>query len=232
MISQAIQEVLHSIEAACARVGRDPSEVTLIAVSKTKPYDMLREVYSAGISQFGENKVQELTEKALQFGDAPVTWHMIGHLQKNKVKKAVAHATMIHSVDSQALAWEIQKEALKANKLQDILLEVNVAEEESKFGLSISQVFPLVREMANYPNLRVRGLMTVAPYTDNPETNRIYFRQMKQLAVDIRNENRDNVIMDVLSMGMSGDYEIAIEEGATHVRVGTKIFGARDYSRT
>lgn len=229
MLEQAIRETQESIASACERCGRSPESVTLIAVSKTKPLSMLEEAYGFGMRQFGENRVQEMCEKAEAFGETPITWHLIGHLQKNKVKRAVAVASLIHSVDSAALAIEINKEAAKLGKCQDILLEVNMAEEESKFGLTADGVLPLVQELAILDNIHICGLMTVAPYTENPETNRIYFKKMKQLAVDIAAQNIDNVSMDILSMGMSGDYEVAIEEGATHVRVGTKLFGERNY---
>ncbi len=229
MIIEALADIERSIQASCNRSGRGRENVTLIAVSKTKPSSMIEEAASAGIEHFGENKVQEMSEKSQVLCDLPIQWHMIGHLQKNKVKKAVSIATLIHSVDSVSLAYEIDKEAAKINKLQDILLEVNLAGEESKFGLRAEDVLPTIRELAALKNVRIRGLMTVAPYTEEPETNRCYFRQMKQLAVDINAENIDNINMDILSMGMSGDYEIAIEEGATHVRIGSKIFGERNY---
>ncbi len=229
MIIEALADIEGSIQASCNRSGRDRDEVTLIAVSKTKPSSMIEEAASAGIVHFGENKVQEMSEKSQVLCDLPIQWHMIGHLQKNKVKKAVSIATLIHSVDTVSLAYEINKEAAKINKVQDVLLEVNLAGEESKFGLTADEVLPTIREISTLKNVRIRGLMTVAPYTDEPETNRCYFRQMKQLAVDINAENIDNISMDILSMGMSGDYEIAIEEGATHVRIGSKIFGERNY---
>lgn len=230
MIIEALEDVERSIIAACNRSGRNREDVTLIAVSKTKPSSMIEEATSAGIVHFGENKVQEMSEKSQVLCELPIRWHMIGHLQKNKVKKAVSIATLIHSVDTISLAYEIDKEAAKQNKLQDILLELNLAGEESKFGLSPDDLLPTIRELSTMKNIRIRGLMTVAPYTENPETNRCYFRQMKQLAVDINAENIDNISMDILSMGMSGDYEIAIEEGATHVRIGSKIFGERNYN--
>ncbi len=230
MLEQAIREIQDAITSACERCGRAPESVTLIAVSKTKPLPLLEEAYQLGIRHFGENRVQEMCEKAQAFGDVPIIWHLIGHLQKNKVKRALSVASLIHSVDSLALAMEIDKEAAKIGRCQDILLEVNMAEEESKFGLTADNVLPMVQELAQLDHIRICGLMTVAPYTENPESNRTYFKKMKQLAVDIAAQNIDNVSMDILSMGMSGDYEVAIEEGATHVRVGTKLFGERNYN--
>ena len=229
MIKENLTEVQQKIQAACRRAGRDASEVTLIAVSKTKPLEMIREAYAAGMREFGENKPQEMRDKAKEL-ENPVKWHMIGSLQTNKIKYVVGTACLIHSVDSVALAAAIEKEAAKKELVMDILLEVNMAKEESKHGLMEEDVLPAVLEIAKMSHLRVRGLMTVAPYTENAEENRIYFRKMKELLVDIRSKNIDNVFMDILSMGMSSDYEVAIEEGATMVRIGTGIFGERIYS--
>lgn len=229
MINENIQKVKETIAAACHRAGREESEVTLIAVSKTKPLSMIEEAYAAGMREFGENKPQELRDKAKEF-QSPVHWHMIGSLQSNKIKYVVGTAYLIHSVDSMELAAAIEKEAAKKNQTMDILLEVNVAEESSKHGFSMEEVEAAVRQVAGYSHLRLRGLMTVAPYTENAEENRIYFRKMKELLVDINAKNIDNIPMDILSMGMTSDYEVAIEEGATMVRVGTGIFGERDYS--
>ncbi len=227
MIRENLKMVEERIDDACKRANRGRDEVTLIAVSKTKPVSMLREAYEAGIRDFGENKVQELTDKMPQLpGD--VRWHMIGHLQRNKVKYVVGRAALIHSVDSLRLAEEISREAIKKGVTADILVEVNIAAEESKFGTAEEEAADLVRAMAKLPAICVKGLMTIAPYTENPEDNRYYFHRLKQLSVDIERENVDNVSMDVLSMGMTGDYTIAIEEGATFVRVGTGIFGVRD----
>lgn len=230
MISDRIQEVKEQIRLHCEKCGRNPSEVTLIAVSKTKPVEMVQEAYNGGQIDFGENKVQEMCEKQGILESLSIRWHLIGHLQSNKVKKAVAVAEMIHSVDSLALAEEINKQAAKIDKIQDILIEVNVAEEESKFGITTETAEDLVRAVAKLPNLRLRGFMTVAPYTEDPETNRVYFRRLRQLMVDINAKNIDNICVDVLSMGMSGDYGVAVEEGATHIRVGTYLFGQRNYN--
>ncbi len=229
MIKENIAEVKENIKKACLRSGRKEEEVTLIAVSKTKPLSMIEEAYAAGMREFGENKPQELRDKAKMFQN-PIHWHMIGSLQSNKIKYVTGTACLIHSVDSTELAAAIEKEAAKKELVMDILLEVNIAEEASKHGFLQEDVVQAVFEIAKYSHLRLRGLMTVAPYTENAEENRIYFRKMKELLVDINAKNIDNVCMDILSMGMSSDYEVAIEEGATMIRVGTGIFGERDYS--
>ena len=215
----------------CERAGRAREEVTLIAVSKTKPVEMLQEIYDEGIRDFGENKVQELTEK-YEVMPKDMKWHMIGHLQRNKVKYIVDKVTLIHSVDSLRLAETISREAEKKGVTVPILIEVNIAGEETKFGLSSKEeVISLTEQIAALPNLSVKGLMTVAPPAEDPEENRPFFREIRQLSVDITNKNIDNVSMEILSMGMTNDYTVAIEEGATMVRVGTGIFGARDYSK-
>ena len=219
-------EVKERMEAACARAGRDPKEVTLIAVSKTKPVSMLLEAYEAGSRDFGENKVQEITEKYPQMPE-DARFHMIGHLQTNKVGQVIEKAVLIHSVDSVHLAEKIEKEAAKRDIVKDILLEVNVAEEESKFGLSMDEVIPVLETIKSFPHVCVKGLMTIAPFVEDAEENRKYFKELYQLYVDIKTKNIDNGTMSVLSMGMTGDYEVAVEEGATMIRVGTGIFGSR-----
>ncbi|MDE5891990.1 MAG: YggS family pyridoxal phosphate-dependent enzyme [Acetatifactor sp.] len=226
MIRENLIQIRKNIEKACKRAGRSSEEVLLIAVSKTKPVERLREAYEAGVRDFGENKVQELVDKydALP-GD--IRWHMIGHLQRNKVKYLVGKVHLIHSVDSLRLAQEIQKEAQKKQVEVNILIEVNVAQEESKFGSTVEDTLQLVQDIALLPNVHIQGLMTVAPFVENPEENRRIFANLRQLAVDIMRKNIDNVSMNVLSMGMSGDFEVAVEEGATCVRVGTSIFGER-----
>lgn len=229
MIRENMKLVQKKIEAACTRSGREAGEVTLIAVSKTKPVSDLEEAYRAGARDFGENKVQELVEKA-QMLPGDIRWHMIGHLQRNKVKYIVDKVFLIHSVDSLRLAEEISKEALKKQVTVNILIEVNVAQEESKFGSCVEETEKLVRQIALLPGICIQGLMTIAPYVEEPEENRKYFAKLRELAVDISNKNIDNVTMRVLSMGMTGDYEVAVEEGATYVRVGTGIFGERNYS--
>ena len=230
MILDNIKQVEENIIKSCEKVGRDPKEVTLIAVSKTKPYTAIEEALPSGVLDYGENKVQELTEK-YEILPKEIRWHMIGHLQRNKVKYLVGKVELIHSVDSLRLANQIETEFAKKNEIASILIEVNMANEESKFGITSETTEQLVREISKLDHVRIKGLMTIAPYTDNPETNREYFRNMKKLSVDITEKNIDNVSMNVLSMGMTGDYQVAIEEGATMVRVGTGIFGARNYAQ-
>jgi len=250
MIKDNLEIIEQRIAEACIRAGRSRQDVTLIAVSKTKPNEMLQEAYELGIRNFGENKVQELVAKydALNEGfKEKVDWHMIGHLQRNKVKYIIDKVTLIHSVDSFRLAEQIEKEAARKNTIADILIEVNIAQEDTKFGVSADDVLPLMLEICTFPHIRIRGLMTIAPYVENPEKNRDYFKKMRQLYVDIKTKNIDNIYnksiledtalnwnkildkFDILSMGMTGDYEVAIEEGSTMVRIGTGIFGERNY---
>lgn len=229
MVAENLAQVQKNIEESCGNVNRDPGEVTLIAVSKTKPVEMLREAYDAGARVFGENKVQEIVDK-YDHMPSDVKWHMIGHLQRNKVKYIVDKVAMIHSVDSFRLAETIEKEAAKKNVTVPILIEVNVAQEESKYGLKPEEVLPFIEEIADFSHIQIKGLMTIAPYVENAEENREIFRELKKLSVDIAAKNINNVIMSVLSMGMTGDYMVAVQEGATMVRVGTGIFGARNYA--
>lgn len=216
------------MEEACRVSGRNPEEVSLIAVSKTKPVSMLQEAYDAGCRDFGENKVQEIMDKIDRL-PSDIRWHMIGHLQTNKIKYIVGKIFLIHSVDSLHLAEAISKEAVKQNTTVNILIEVNVAKEDTKYGAMAEDTVSLVEKIALLPGICVKGLMTIAPYVENPQENRQYFVKLRQLAVDIKSKNIDNVHMDILSMGMTGDYMVAIEEGATYVRVGTGIFGERQY---
>ena len=229
MIQKNLKEIETRIQKACLASGRKRENVKLIAVSKTKPVEMLQEAYNCGCRDFGENKVQELVEK---YDKMPkdIRWHMIGHLQRNKVKYIVDKVYLIHSVDSLRLAGEISKEAVKKDVTVSILIEINVADEESKFGISAAEAVSLVEEIAKLPNIVIRGLMTIAPYVENPEENRLYFAKLKQIYVDIMHKNIDNVFMKELSMGMTGDYEAAITEGATYIRIGTGIFGEREYT--
>lgn len=231
MLKENLAVVEQNICDACKRAGRAREEVTLIAVSKTKPVDMIQEVYDTGIRYFGENKVQELCGKIDELpGD--IKWHMIGHLQRNKVKYIIDKVDLIHSVDTYRLAEEINIQAKKKNIIVPILVEVNIAGEESKFGTSEEDAILLVEEISKLENIRIKGLMTIAPYVVDSEENRAFFRKIKQLSVDITNKNIHNVSMEILSMGMTGDYAVAIEEGATMVRVGTGIFGERVYKHS
>lgn len=229
MINENISKVRENIVKACEKAGRNPEEVTLIAVSKTKPVSAIEEALLSGTLDYGENKVQELCDK---YDVLPknIRWHMIGHLQRNKVKYLVGKTYLVHSVDSLRLAEQIEKEFAKHNQVCDILVEVNIAQEESKFGINAKETEELIRKIAKFEHVRIKGLMIIAPYTEDPESNREYFREIKKLSVDIRDKNIDNVSMDVLSMGMTGDYMVAVEEGATMVRVGTGIFGERNYN--
>lgn len=230
MLSENLKQVEENILTACKKAGRKREEVTLIAVSKTKPVSMLSEIYDYGIRDFGENKVQEICEKRENL-PSDIRWHMIGHLQRNKVKYIIRDTALIHSVDTFRLAEEINIQAKKIKRIVPILIEVNIAQESSKFGIAAEDTLLLAEEISKLDSVKIQGLMTIAPYTENPEENRPYFRQLRNLSVDIAKEKIDNVSMNTLSMGMTGDYMTAIEEGATIVRVGTGIFGARTYSR-
>lgn len=228
MIKENLRVVEENIAKACERVGRDKNEVTLIAVSKTKPVEAILDAMEYGTTHFGENKVQEIVDK-WETISKPLNWHMIGHLQRNKVKYIVDKVALIHSVDSLRLAEQIHEEAKKRELIVPILIEVNVAGEESKFGVKPDETLELVQQISLLSNVKIMGLMTIAPFVSNPEDNRVHFRALRKLNIDIKSKNIDNVCMDVLSMGMTGDYEVAVEEGATMVRVGTGIFGERNY---
>ncbi len=229
MIEENYRKVEAKVKEAAIRAGRNPEEVTLIAVSKTKPLSDIEALMKIGVEEFGENKPQELRDK-YENVSRPVHFHQIGHLQTNKVKYIIDKAVLIHSVDTMHLAEQIQKEAEKRDMVAKVLIEVNAGEEDTKFGVTVEETEDLVRQISVLPNVKICGLMTIAPFVDDPEENRPIFRQMHQLLLDIKSQKIDNVDMNVLSMGMTNDYEVAIEEGATMVRVGTAIFGARDYS--
>lgn len=226
MINENLEITKERVTRACERRGRHCSDVTLIAVTKTKPIEMLEEAYAAGSRDFGENKVQEILAKAPLL-PSDIRWHMIGHLQKNKVRQIIDKVVMIHSVDSVELAAQIDKEAAKKELSIDILIEVNVAGEQSKTGFHMNEVLEAVTQIACFPHINIRGFMTIAPFVDNSEENRDIFIKLYQLCVDIKSKNIDNIKVDVLSMGMTGDFEVAVEEGATMIRVGTGIFGTR-----
>lgn len=224
-----MNDIAANIKNVSENIKKANKETKLIAVSKTKPVEMLKEAYDAGMRDFGENKVQEILDKYDKL-PSDIRWHMIGHLQTNKVKYIADKVFMIHSVDSAKLAGEISRRAIQAGRVIPVLIEINIGDEESKFGIKPDDLEELLREIAPFEGIRISGLMCVAPYTESAEENRVYFKQMKQLSVDIMQKNIDNVFMNVLSMGMSGDYEVAASEGATYVRVGTGIFGERDYN--
>ncbi|MCI6535719.1 MAG: YggS family pyridoxal phosphate-dependent enzyme [Lachnospiraceae bacterium] len=229
MLKENLTSVENQIQTACERSGRDRKDVTLIAVSKTKPVETLEEAYNLGVRVFGENKVQELADK-YEVLPKDIHWHMIGHLQRNKVKYIIDKVDLIHSVDSVRLAETIEKEAAKHNLTANILIEVNVAKEESKFGIMPEELDEFIEKIAGFSHIQVKGLMTIAPFVEDPEENRPIFARLRKLSVDITAKNVDNITMSILSMGMTNDYQVAIEEGATMVRVGTGIFGARNYA--
>lgn len=229
MIKDNLLNVHNNMDIAINNGNRDSKEVSLIAVTKTKPVSMLKEAYDCGERDFGENKVQEILDKIDKL-PSDIRWHMIGHLQTNKVKYIADKIYMIHSVDSLKLALEISKQAVKCNRVIPVLVEINIGNEDSKFGINYEDAIPFMEELSTLPGIKVKGLMAIAPYVSNPEDNRIHFKRMKQLFVDITQKNIDNIEMSILSMGMTGDYMIAIEEGSTYVRVGTGIFGERNYS--
>lgn len=228
MLLDNLKDVEERIQAACDRSGRKREDVLLVAVSKTKPVEMIEEVMTAGIVDFGENKPQELRDK-YEVLPQNLRFHMIGHLQTNKIKYVIDRVVLIHSIDSIHLAEAVNAEAKKHNRIMPVLVEVNVAQEESKSGFLVEKTENAIREIAKLSNIRVEGLMTIAPFVENAEENRQYFVKLRKLSVDIAAKNIDNVTMHHLSMGMTGDYEVAIEEGATMVRVGTGIFGERNY---
>lgn len=229
MTGENYLKVKKNIENICEKNGIKDKDVTLIAVSKTKPVSDIENVYQKGCRDFGENKAQELVAK-YDLLSKDIRWHFIGTLQKNKVKYVVGRAYLIHSVDSFELALEIQKMALKKDVHCDILVEINVAAEESKQGIkNMDEVLDVIKKISTLSNVHIKGLMTIAPICEKSSDNAVYFKQLKDLSVDIKAKNIDNVCMDILSMGMSSDYETAIVEGATYVRVGTDIFGERNY---
>lgn len=228
MLLDNLNDVEKRIQAACNRSGRKREEVLLVAVSKTKPVEMIEEIMAAGIVEFGENKPQELRDK-YEVLPKNLHFHMIGHLQTNKIKYVIDRAVLIHSIDSIRLAEAVNAEAKKHDRIMPVLVEVNVAQEESKSGFLVEETEEAIRKIAKLSNIRVEGLMTIAPFVENAEENRQYFVKLRKLSVDIAAKNIDNVTMHHLSMGMTGDYEVAIEEGATMVRVGTGIFGERNY---
>lgn len=227
-LEENLAEVQEKVAAAAKRAGRDPKDIQLLPVSKTKPVEDMRVLMEKGVTAFGENYVQEIRQKYEELGDA-VTWHMIGHLQRNKVKYIIDKVAMIHAVDTIELAEQIEKEAVKHSCEMDVLMEVNIAKEESKWGFSAEEAQEAAARIGQFPHVHLKGLMTSAPITEDPETNRKYFEGLRKLSEKIGSQHYDNVTMDVLSMGMTQDYEVAIEEGATIVRVGTAIFGKRDY---
>jgi len=234
MTKEQLQEnyktVLDHVKIACEKSGRNPSQVTVVAVSKTKPLEMIEDAILAGMSIFGENKPQEIRDKTAKVSKE-VHWHMIGKLQSNKIKYVIESCELIHSIDSLKLAMSLNKEALKRNRHVNVLLQVNVSGEVSKSGFTVEQLYNQLEEIALLSHVHVQGLMTIPPFVTNPEDNRKYFKQLREISIDIKSKNIDNITMNALSMGMTGDYPVAIEEGATYVRVGTGIFGERNYNK-
>ena len=228
-IADNLKEIEEKITKAAEISGRKREDVLLLAVSKTVDVPRIKEAVNLGLVDLGENKPQEINWKYDEIEN--VRWHQIGHLQTNKVKYIIDKVCLIHSLDSVKLCEEIQKRAEAKGITMDVLVEINIAGEEAKHGVPPEKAEELVLEASKFKNIRVKGLMTVAPFVENPEENRKYFRQLKQLSVDINAKNIDNIYMDTLSMGMTNDYVVAVEEGATMVRVGTAIFGARNYNK-
>ena len=228
MIKENLLRVQENIQNALIKSGRSKDDVTLIAVTKTVEAEVINEAISLGICNIGENKVQEIDRKHDKI-DENVDWHMIGHLQSNKVKYIIDKVKLIHSLDRLSLAKEINKRAIQANLIQDVLIQVNVAEEDSKFGLKVKEVIPFIESIMKFESICIKGLMTMAPFTNNPDEVRFVFRDLKKLGLEIEKRNYENVEMKYFSMGMSNDYEVAIEEGSNMVRVGTAIFGKRIY---
>jgi len=229
-IADNLKTIMDRIAAVAQRAGREPSSIKLVVVTKTVDVERIREVVAAGAAILGENRVQEAKEKIEQLG-AVASWHLIGHLQTNKAKYAVKLFDMIHSVDNLELAKELDKQAAKIGKIQNVLIEVSIAGEANKAGVSVAEVIGLVKDAANLKNISIKGLMTIPPFLDNPEEVRPYFRALRELATRIAHERISNVSMQELSMGMSGDFDVAVEEGATMVRVGSAIFGERQTGR-
>ena len=226
MIKENLKYIEDEIKKVCEKENIDKNTCNLIAVSKTKPIELIKEAYDYGIRDFGENKVQEILEKYEQL-PKDIRWHMIGHLQTNKVKMILDKVEYIHSIDSLKLASVIDKEAKKKGIVVKGFLELNIVGEKTKFGFSVEELNSIIEELAVFGNLKIIGLMIVAPFVDIAEKNREIFKKMKKIAVDINAKKIHNVEISELSMGMSGDYLVAIEEGSTFVRVGSSIFGER-----
>jgi hypothetical protein len=227
-IKENVAKVRERIAAACRRSGRAPEDVTLVAISKTFPPESIRAAYETGLRDFGENRVQEATAKRPALSDLSITWHLVGHLQTNKAKAARELFDWVHSVDSLRLAQKLDQATASGGGGLPVLLEVNLGGEESKAGVGESEIIPLVEQISSLATLEVRGLMVIPPFFDDPERVRPYFRRLRELAQEIDAKNIARISMRELSMGMSHDFEVAIEEGATIIRVGTAIFGTRD----
>ncbi len=230
MVTENVEIVRKRIRDVCSRCGRNPDDVLLLGVSKAFGIDRIRDAIEAGLYDFGENYAQEFLEKHSQINDERVRWHFIGHLQSNKVKYIAEHVHLIHSVDNQHLAEELQKRGEKTGRSLDILVEVHTTDEATKYGIPPGEAVDLVKRIARFNRVRVQGLMTMGPFSDNPDDSRPSFQQLTALKERIVREGIETVSMRHLSMGMSHDFEVAIEEGSTIVRIGTAIFGERTYS--
>lgn len=229
MISENIRKIQHRIAAACEKVGRNPAEVILLAVSKTFSEDKIQEAVRAGVSDIGENYVQELLKKKERLQDERIRWHFIGHLQSNKVKYIADWIHLIHAVDRVGVVEELERRAAAARRVVDVLVEVNTTGESSKFGVLPDRTRDFVETLKPFHSVRICGLMTIGPFLPDPEQSRPMFRQLRELKEKVAELGQHNVVMQHLSMGMTGDFEVAIEEGATIVRVGTALFGSRVY---
>jgi len=227
-IKTNIETIRQKIFKEADTCDRTPEDITIIAVSKRKPATLIQEAIDSGHQDFGENYIQEAMEKIETLGRESACWHFIGHLQSNKAKFAVKYFDLIHTVDKIKLAKEISKQAAKIGKVQDILLQINIAGEETKSGAGAEEVLTLVREISKLDHVSLKGLMCMPPFFTDPEEARVYFKAVKQISQDIEKADIDSVSMTHLSMGMSNDFGVAVQEGATMVRVGTAIFGGRD----
>ncbi len=222
-IQENLKQINYNIEKAAEKSGRKPEEIMLLGVTKTIEPENINHLISLGVKNLGENRVQEFLEKYSVLGNC-ANWHHIGQLQTNKVKYIIDKVVLIHSVDSEKLAAEIDRQAKKHNKIMDILIEVNVAEEQTKAGISLSEVESLIQKVKEFDNISIKGLMTIAPFVEKARENRIIFKKLYQKFIDIKEKYNNNINMQYLSMGMTNDYEVAIEEGANIIRVGTGIF--------
>jgi PLP dependent protein len=227
MISAGVNMIRERIARCCERIGRDPASVTLVAVAKTFPSEMVREAARAGVLDIGENYVQELLQKRAVLGEEEIRWHFVGHLQSNKARMVAPFAHLIHAVDSAGLARELDRRARDAGRVLDVLIEVNTTGEGSKFGVRPDNAEAVVRSLQAFPNIRIAGLMTIGPFLPDPEESRPMFRALRELRDSLAAAPQENAAMRHLSMGMTGDFEVAIEEGATIIRIGTAIFGPR-----
>jgi pyridoxal phosphate enzyme (YggS family) len=232
MVAENVETIRNRIRDVCSRCGRRPEDVLLVGVSKTFGVDSIQKAVDSGLFDIGENYAQELLQKHTRLGDDRIRWHFIGHLQSNKVKYVVEYVHLIHSIDNDRVAEELQKRAERAGRVIDVLIEVHTTDEATKYGVQPAETLSLVKRISKFSRLRVRGLMTMGPFSDDPNDSRPSFRQVAELKERISREGIENVAMQHLSMGMTHDFEVAVEEGATIVRIGTAIFGNRPTAGT